>query len=120
MSGPLDWDGLVLGPVMETFGEPLTLFPASGGPKVPFVGIYDEGFKKVEDIPTEMGMAPAHISSSLPVIGCRSSSFPTLPQQGDHVLVRGERLVIEEVQPDSHGALHLTLNVGNASPEIFA
>lgn len=118
MTGPVDWDSLVLSPVMATFGEACTLSPATGGTPISFTGVYDEGFRRAVEVPGDFGLHQVHISSSAPILGCRAANFPTPPRQGDMVSVRGRSFAIAEVRPDSHGGLHLVLNEGNAPPEI--
>ena len=113
----VDWDGLVLGPCMATFGDTVTYTPAAGQP-VQITGVFDEEYLEV----TPMGAgpfsstellslgAPGGITSARPVLGVQLSQFQVPPVQGDTLVVRGDSYIVKEVQPDGHGGAKLLLN----------
>jgi len=109
-TGPVDWDGLVLGPCQSVFGE--TAFwksPRHPG-QVQITGIFDKAFYALDPLGGEDGMAPVHISTTVPILGVQLSQFPVPPEQGDLVTVRGKIYRVREVRSDSHGAARLELN----------
>lgn len=101
----MDWDSLVLGPLQSVFGEPVTFLPAFD-PPFTVSGIFDEAYREV-DLAGGMAVTTEH-----PVLGIRTSDFPTLPVQGDQLIVlsRNKTYVIREVQIDGHGSAKLLLN----------
>lgn len=101
----VDWDSLVLAPLQTVFGEPFTHLPAFGAP-LDASGIFDEAYREV-DLAGGMAVTTEH-----PVLGVRTSDFPSLPLRGDQVVIpsRGKTYVIREVQIDGHGAAKLLLN----------
>ncbi|GBQ84105.1 hypothetical protein AA13595_1324 [Gluconacetobacter johannae DSM 13595] len=108
----LDWGSLVLGPCETIFGEPVTWQSSQGGAPVQATGVFDEGYKGLEIIGGDDGMAPTHVTSSLPRLGVRLSQFPAAAAQGDTLVIRGISYAIREIQPDSHGGARIELNIG--------
>lgn len=102
----IDWDNLVLGPCMATFGEAVTYTYASGAP-IQITGVFDEQYTDVTLADTQP------IASTMPVLGVQLSQFPTQPQQGDTLTITrtAEAFVVKEVRPDGHGAAKLMLNI---------
>lgn len=101
----IDWDSVVLGPVIGTFGEPVTYTPANGAP-LSVTGVFDEAY---QDLTLAGGSA---MTTSTPVLGVRVSDFPALPAQGDTLVVTstGEAFTVKEVRADGHGWAKLMLN----------
>ena len=101
----IDWDSLVLAPCESVFGEPVTFMPAAGG-SYAVAGIFDEAFMHVD----VSGETP--ITTEMPVLGIRSSTFPVMPRQGDRILIasRARTYTVREVRPDGHGSAKLMLN----------
>lgn len=102
----IDWDGLVLQPVMGVFGEELIYTPRGGSP----VTIPDA---VVDDEATEMqldGDGQTTIQKR-PIIGIRASALPADARQNDTVKVTktGKVYVVREAIPDGHG--HIVLKV---------
>lgn len=101
----IDWDSLVLGPCMATFGEPVTYTPAAG---VAFAitGVFDAQYA---DVVVADGLP---ITSNMPVLGVQLSQFATSPQQGDTLTIAStsQTFVVKEVRPDGHGSAKLMLN----------
>jgi hypothetical protein len=105
----VDWDALVLGPLEQAFGEPVTFIPASGDRPFGGWGIFDEAYREVD---IAGGQA---VTTECPVLGIRISAFQSpmqaMPQQDDRLSIRGATYVIREVRLDSHGGAKLLLNV---------
>lgn len=101
----INWDTVVLGPLHMVFAEPVTFVPAVGAP-LAIAGVFDEAYREV-DLAGGMAVTTEH-----PLLGVRVSAFPTLPLQGDQVIVpsRNKTYVIREVQIDGHGSAKLLLN----------
>lgn len=114
----IDWDDLVLGPVMGIFGEgqPGDLstwpiyFPRSG-PSFPLAdAVFDREYADVS-IDTDSG---GEITARKPVLGVRLSLFPPgSPQQSETVYIpsTGLKWVVKDVRPDGHGEAKLMLMV---------
>ena len=100
----IDWDRLVLSPVMGTFEEDVLYMPAAGLPYAA-TGVFTEGFESIDLGPDE---PPA--TSELPRIGVRLSQLSTAPGQGDQLVIRSLTYVVQEVRLDSHGRADLILN----------
>lgn len=102
----VDWDAVVLGPVVGVFGEPVTYVPAAGQP-ITVSGVFDEAYTEVI-----VGGDGIPVTSVMPVLGVRIAQFPQLPRQGDTLTVQrtGERFTVREVRDDGHGCAKLMLN----------
>jgi hypothetical protein len=109
----LDWDALVLTPVMGIFGE--------GGPAddaLPFYtpralpgfrlrdAVFDAQYELVQ-VATDGSQITAH----MPVLGVRVALFPRDPAQNDQVLIpsTGKTYIVKDVQLDGHGHAKLVL-----------
>ncbi len=104
----VNWDALVLGPVVAQFGEPVTYSIGAQAP-VPITGVFDEQY-------TEVDLADGQpVTSAMPVLGVQLSQFPAPPQQGDTLFIQrtAETFVVKEVRPDGHGAAKLMLNLAS-------
>jgi hypothetical protein len=103
----IDWDGLVVGPLMDVFGEPVTYTPAYGSP-LSITAIFDEAY-------TPAGIGELQLISARPVLGVRLSDFPADfdPEnaQGDEFTVRGRVYVVKAGKADSHGGARLEANL---------
>ena len=122
----LDLDGLVIGPCMGVFGEPVAYYGA--GPGFPagaalIAGVYDEAYLPLQPLganvaglgPLAMGALP-NITAAMPVLGLRAADLPGAPEQGDRLTVRGQDFLVREAQPDGHGGIKLLLNAVAAPP----
>lgn len=102
---PIDWDAVVLAPVVDdTFGEPVTYTPAGGEP-FEITGVFSEGHDQVallDDGP--------EATTARPMLGVRLAHFVSPPAQGDQVVIRGVTYAVAEPRPDSHGRATLILN----------
>jgi hypothetical protein len=110
----IDWDKLVLAPVMGTFGEAETqagdqrpIYTPRG--LAPFRlddAVFDAEYEQV-DVAQDGSMA----TSRRPVLGVRVSLFPRDPRQNDAVTipVAGKSYIVREAQPDGHGHAKLML-----------
>jgi hypothetical protein len=113
----LDWDGLLLGPVMDIFGEGQAGMPATWPTYIPKGGIpfqlrgavYDEEYRRVVDL----GDGTTDTSSH-PVLGVRDAVFAERgiePGVGGLAIIpaAGRTLAVIDVQPDGHGHTLLIL-----------
>lgn len=107
----IDWDGLVIGPCMQTFGDPTITWTSAtpGAQPVAITAIFDDGFRALRVDGGDGGMAPDHITASTPILGVQLSQFPSPPLQGDTVSIGGRVYLVNEVQADGKGAAHLQL-----------
>ncbi|WP_241300483.1 head-tail joining protein [Burkholderia stabilis] len=105
---PVNWDAVVIGPLMGIFSEPVS-YTSILGASFQITGVYDKAFFAVD---VETGSL---VSASRPTLGVQLSQFPSsyLPQQGDQLLIvnTGEQWEVREVHPDSRGGARLILNV---------
>lgn len=135
----IDFDALVIGPTVSTFGttatyQPMTQLADSSGrpitgsdgkpfstPGTPYTatGVFDEEY--VEVTPDGRGPFPSTeslnygaaggITEARPVFGVQLSAMQTAPQQGDQLTIDGTTYVVREVQADGHGWAKLLLNL---------
>ncbi len=107
----IDFDTLVIGPCMATFGEPV-LYQPLGGLSFQIIGVFDEAY--LEQAPYD-ALAPGNISGTRPVLGVQMSQFTQEPMQNDllTILRTGVAYWVNEVRPDSHGGARLLLNLAS-------
>jgi hypothetical protein len=110
----IDWDALVLAPVMSVFGEgdpvdPLTLplyTPRAGAAFRLADAVFDRAYADVtlEDDGTEN-------TTRKPCLGVRLSLFEIPPGQGDLAFIPSEDItfVVKDVRPDGHGHAKLIM-----------
>lgn len=115
----IDWDALVLAPVMGIFGEgdsadPLTwpLYTPRGG--TPFRladAVFDRAYSEVQI----QGDGSA-VTSRKPCLGVRDALFETPPRQNDQVFIPSVNMtfIVSDVQPDGHGDTRLILMVARS------
>lgn len=104
----VDWDEMVLGPLMAEFGEDTQpVYTPAGGVSFPIDGIFDEAFTEV--VLLDDG---SRVASTFPVLGVRIAQIPNGPRQGDRVSIAkvNTTYVVREVRPDGHGEAKLLLN----------
>lgn len=101
----IDWDKMLLGPVINVFGEGVLYTPRAGA-SFDVTLVYDEANKDL-DLAGGTG-----VNTSNPLASGRLSDFPAQPQQGDTLLIKrtGESFVVKDVETDGHGAVKLMLN----------
>lgn len=101
----IDWDKVLLAPVVGVFGEPVRYIPRLGSP-FDVVLVYDEANKDL-DLAGGTG-----VNTSNPLASGQLSSFPTTPVQGDTLTIvrTGESFKVKDVETDGHGAVKLMLN----------
>lgn len=102
----IDWDSVVIGPLMGVFAEPVTYLPLAGG-SLSVTGVFDDAYQKevmFEDATTGV----TEVSAS---IGVQLSQFASPPVQNDRLtLVRtGTTYIVKQVRVDSRGAARLLL-----------
>lgn len=102
----IDWDGEVLGPVMDVFGESATWSPASGG-SYAITGVFDRAYQELTLL--DDGSSS---NTTRPVLGVRLSQFAAPPAVNDQVTVTsvGLTFIVRDVRPDGHGWAKLMLN----------
>jgi hypothetical protein len=99
----IDWDAVVLSKVHAVFEEVVTYFPKDGV-SYSTVGVFDKEYLQIK--------AGLENMSARPLLGVRRADLQADPQQGDiFIVVRlGERYVVREIEPDSHGEIKLLAN----------
>jgi hypothetical protein len=115
----IDWDALVLAPVMGIFGEGVPvdrstwpLYMLSTGASFRLAdAVFDREYSAVT-----VGDDGVPNSSRRPVLGVRLAHFSVPPAQGDRVYIPSVDLsfVVREVQEDGHGEAKLMLNVAKS------
>src|SRR5471032_2908071 len=98
---------MVVGPTVGVFGEPVIFTPAGAAPYPdPINLVYDEGNKDL-DLAGGTG-----VNTSNPLASGSLSDFPTMPLQGDTLLIvrTGETFIVKDVESDGHGSVKLMLN----------
>ncbi|MBB4863348.1 hypothetical protein HNP46_002195 [Pseudomonas nitritireducens] len=106
----IDWDGLVLAPLENIFGEGeqggevVMYYPVSGAPYA-IDGIFDEAWRDTELID------PLGATNAKPVLGTRLARLKALPVQDDQVYIprTRKRYIVIEPRQDSHGSVTLIL-----------
>ena len=114
---PVNWDAVVLGPLVGVFGEPCT-YRNQLWQQSPITGVFDEAYLELTPMGRGPGLAseamdyglPGAISTEMPVLGVQLSQFTRPPMQGDAVQIRGTWYVVKEVRVDGHGGAKLLLN----------
>lgn len=108
----IDWDDLVLAPVMGVFGEDertgLPIYTPRGLPAFNLAdAVFDAEYEQVDVNPDDGTTS----TSRRPVLGVRVSLFPRQPAQNDTVRIpsTGKTYVVRDVQPDGHGHAKLML-----------
>ncbi len=105
---PVNWDAVVIGPLMGVFSEPVA-YTSILGASFQVTGVYDKAFFAVD---VETGSL---VSTSQPTLGVQLSQFPSnyLPKQGDQLQIvgTGEQWEVREVHSDGKGGARLMLNV---------
>ncbi|MBX0344718.1 hypothetical protein K2X14_07710 [Acetobacter sp. TBRC 12305] len=109
MTGPMDWDRLVLGPCQAVFGESVQWLQGGSSAAITLTGIFDNGWKPM-DVEIVDGITPSHVVSADARLGVQLSQFATQPAQGDIFIIRGSRWIVREVMDDSHGGADILLN----------
>jgi hypothetical protein len=99
----IDWDGLVLAPLNDVFGEEVDYTPL-GAQAMRVSGIYDDAYKEIDGV--------TGFASTCPVVSIRFASVNRMPMQGDWIdIIRTkEKFVIRSVEPDGHGSIKIFLN----------
>ena len=127
----IDWDGLVLSPVMTIFGEGDETDPSAWPLYTPQVGdpfrlacaVFDREYLDVQT-----NGEGSQISTQRPMLGVRLTLFPpplgdlpVSPLQGDRVFIPsvGITYIVKEVRRDGHGEAKLMLQlIGPAVPVV--
>lgn len=108
----IDWDVLVLSPVMGIFGEgqdQAPVYTPRGGTAFTLPdAVFDRQFLAVT-----VAEDGSEVSSRMPVLGVRLAACPVPPAQGDRVTIPsiGATYMVREVQADGHGHAKLLLNL---------
>src|SRR5471030_969700 len=101
----IDWDAMVIAPLVGIFGEDV-IYTSAGGPPFPISLVYDEGNKDL-DLAGGTG-----VNTSNPIVSGRLADFLVPPAQGDTLLIvgTGETFIVKDVESDGKGAVKLPLN----------
>ena len=112
----IDFDTLVLGPCMATFGEPIR-YRTIALPEAPAItalitGVFDE--PNVDQFSLE-GFTPGVVVNTKPLLGVQLSqlaAFGIVPAQDDMLtrVATGNTYQVSKVRQDSHGGASLELN----------
>lgn len=112
----IDWDVVVLGPVMGVFGEDATVglvvyTPAGHAPFDLADAVFDDAYTALV-----LNDGAPEINTLQPVLGVRLALFPVPPAQDDEVYVPRvqHHFIVSDVQPDGHG--HAKLNLMRRAP----
>jgi len=108
----IDWDDLVLGPVMGIFGEDaahagLPIYTPRGLPAFVLAdAVFDAQYEQVV-----LDGEGSQQTTRRPVLGVRRSLFPRDPAQDDLVYIpaTGKNYLVKNPQPDGHGQVLLLL-----------
>lgn len=103
----LDWDSLVLAPVMGVFGESVIHTPRDGMP-TKITGIFDNAYLK--DVMFEDGTTG--VTETQAVLGVQVSSLEIMPAQNDTIYVErtAATYIVRDVRFDGHGGAKLLLS----------
>jgi len=105
----LDWAGLVNGPCVEIFGEPVTYQRGLDNRVFPVTGVFDDAYRPSNPLAID-GMEPMHVSTTAACLGVDLRAFEVDPEQGDLLTVRGVQFYVQDVHPDGKGGARLILN----------
>jgi len=102
----IDWDDLVLGPVMGIFGESaegagLPIYTPRGLPAIALAdAVFDAQYEQVE-----IADDGSQSTTRRPVLGVRRSLLPQDPRQNDTVYIprTAKTYVVKEPRSDGHG-----------------
>lgn len=115
----VDWDGLVLGPLMTVFGEgdgtsptPITYRPVTGAP-YGINGVFDAAYVDIT-----LNDPTSEINSTKPVLGVQISAMRAMPVENDQLFIPSvnNTYIVRDVQADGHGAAKLMLNKVRVGP----
>ena len=114
---PIDWDELVLAPVMAVFGDEVTYRPRAGAAFTISDAVFDEQYTYVLQAAGPQG---EDVNTTAPMLGVRGAVCPN-PAQDDQVDVGvfngrpvNRRFLVKDVRPDNHG--HIVLLLGDEGP----
>jgi hypothetical protein len=106
----IDFDAVVLGPVMRIFGEepdkPVRYMPAAGGAFDLADAVFDDAYAGLV-----MQEGGPEVTTLQPVLGVRLALFPSPPLQDDQLYIPrvATTFLVRDVQPDGHGHAKLML-----------
>lgn len=109
----IDWDSLVIGPLMGVFGEPATYMPLAGG-SLPITVVFDDAYLKevmFED-------ASSGVTEVSACVGVQLSQFTADPAQNDQIYIPANPVkrrlaatyVVRQPRLDSRGSARLLLS----------
>ncbi|ARK86046.1 head-tail joining protein [Burkholderia pseudomallei] len=103
----VDWDKLVIGPLMGVFGEAVTYRPY-GKAAYQITGVFDDAYLK-EVMFEDASQGVTEVSA---VLGVQLSQFASPPFQNDQLSVASVNttFIVREVRADSHGGAKLMLS----------
>lgn len=104
----IDWNAVVIGPLIGVFGEPVVYMPFAGGAAFQISGVFDDAYLKevlFEDAST--GVTEVHA-----VLGVQLPQFASPPIQNDQLSVASVNTtyVVRDVRPDGRGGAKLVLS----------
>lgn len=105
----VDFDTLVLAPVLGIFGDPCQYVPAQRANPVPITGVFEEFHRTIN-----VSGDGAAVEDSRAVLGVRLADFPTTDGPALEELVQtsdGRWWSIDNIEPDGVGHLKLILKL---------
>lgn len=107
----IDFDKLVLVPLVKVFGEPEEAVPSyqpdAGGDPYPLHGIFTKGFKSPaigdDGMPTW--------NTTAPTFGALAADFQVAPLKNDVITIQGTDYMVMDARPDGVGWIVLVLKV---------
>lgn len=101
----IDFDRLVLAPLMSVFGKPIVVTPTVSQPgAAPFLTRGDLRIQNI-DMPLEEGIMSTQVIS----MGVRKADFAVFVQPGDVIVAGGKPYLVDDTDDDPQGHSILTL-----------
>jgi hypothetical protein len=101
----IDFDALVLSPLMGTFGQPVTVTPLASQPGQPVYVM--RGVPKVENI--DVQLEDGIVSMQVITMGVRVRDFDVFVKPGDLIAWPGFDTILDDTDEDAQGGSKLTL-----------
>lgn len=101
----IDFDRLVLAPLMSVFGKPIVVTPTASQPGVsPYLARGDLRIQNI-DMPLQDGIMSVQVIT----IGLRKADFLVFVQPGDGLNVAGVDYIVDDTDDDPQGHSIITL-----------
>ena len=107
----IDFDRLVLAPLMSVFGKPIVVTPTASQPGQPAYAA--RGDLRIQNI--DMPLDDGILSTQVITLGVRKADFLVFVAPGDSVVVGGKPYLIDDTDDDPQGHSILTLKRADQS-----